>query len=237
MKIRYRIMCQRCTLKNLIVLLRTVYLNKKKSRSGRGQKFGENLKESGEHYGMNSMGANSTPTKVEFNGLTQVPEQTIVLLGQVVHSTTYHKQMKILNALLKDTKKASPTVRGNEELLNIDDSALFEMKFKNGLRKKAKSRPMSKRLFRTIYFSQTACSIQIMQGDQMSVKKDSITSPQGVTNHVWDSTFIRKEPSLSNSQIPPPVRNLENKYIKNLTNVHPLVKELSIKIPGDISLP
>lgn len=145
MNIRYRTMCQRCTLKNLIVLLRTVYLNKKKSRGGRGQKFRENLKESGEHYGMNSMGANSAPTKIEFNGLTQVPEQTIVLVGQVVHSTTYHKQMKILNALLKDTKKASPTVRENEELLNVDDSALFERKFENGLRKKAKSRPMSTR--------------------------------------------------------------------------------------------
>lgn len=53
--------------------------------------------------------------------------------------------MKILNALLKDTKKASPTVRENEELLNVDDSALFERKFENGLRKKAKSRPMSTR--------------------------------------------------------------------------------------------
>lgn len=103
--------------------------------------------------------------------------------------------------------------------------------------KKPKADQCRSGLFRTIYFSQTACSIRIMQGDHMSVKKDSITSPQGVTNHVWDSTFIRKEPSFSNSQIPPPVRNLENKYIKNLTNVHPLVKELFIKIPGNISLP
>ena len=39
------------------------------------------------------------------------------------------------------------------------------------------------------------------------------------------STFVRKKPSL------------ENKYIKSLTHVYPLVKELFINIPGYMSYP
>ena len=48
----------------------------------------------------------STP-EVDFHGLTQALEQAIVLVGQVAHSITYHRQIKILNALLKKTRKVS----------------------------------------------------------------------------------------------------------------------------------
>ena len=86
-------------------------------------------------------------------------------------------------------------------------------------------------------FSQVPHSTRRMSGNQMLVKKDSTTSLPGVTNQVWGSIFIRKELNLSNSENPPPVRNLENKYIKNITHVHPIVKELFIKLPGGMSLP
>ena len=46
-------------------------------------------------------------------------------------------------------------------------------------------------------FSQALSSTQRMGGDQMSIKKDSTTSLQGVTNKVWGSTFLRKESSVS----------------------------------------
>ena len=70
--------------------------------------------------GLNSL-KDSTPTKVDFDGLTQAVEQVIILVGRATHSITYHRQMKILNALLKETRKATHNVEENEELLKIDD--------------------------------------------------------------------------------------------------------------------
>ena len=185
----------------------------------------------------------STPAEVDLHGLTQALKQTIVLVGQGIQNITYHRRMKILNTLLKDTSKATHTVKENEELLNTDDNTLFGRKSKTDLRKKA-SRSLSKDLFRNsqissrnIPFSQTPSSTRRIEDNQLSTKRDSITSRQVVPNQVWGSTFIRKEPSLNNSENASPVKNLENKYMKNLTHVHPLVKELFIKILGDMSLP
>ena len=84
-------------------------------------------------------------------------------------------------------------------------------------------------------FRQVPCSTPRMGGNQMSIKNDSTTSLQGVTNQLWGWNFIRKELNLTNSENSPIVQNLENKYIKNPTHVHPLVKELYIKLPGYIS--
>ena len=75
-------------------------------------------------------------------------EQTIALVGQAAHNITYHKQMKILNPLLKDTRKASHTIKENVELLS-NDNALFGRKFESNLTIKVKSRSMSKDLFRS----------------------------------------------------------------------------------------
>ena len=75
-------------------------------------------------------------------------EQTIALVGQATHNITYHKQMKILNPLLKDTRKASHTIKENGELLS-NDNALLGRKFKSNLTIKVKSRSVSKDLFRS----------------------------------------------------------------------------------------
>ena len=96
--------------------------------------------------GVDSM-KDSTPTEVDLHGLTQALKQTIVLVGQGIQNITYHRRMKILNTLLKDTSKATHTVKENEELLNTDDNTLFGRKSKTDLRKKA-SRSLSKDLFR-----------------------------------------------------------------------------------------
>ena len=56
--------------------------------------------------GVDSM-KDSTPSEVDFHGLTQALEQAIVLVGQAAHSITYHRRIKILNALLKKTRKVS----------------------------------------------------------------------------------------------------------------------------------
>ena len=55
----------------------------------------------------------------------------------------------MLNAFLKDTRKTSHTLKENEELLITDGNTLFGRKFESDLRKKVKSRSMSKDLFRT----------------------------------------------------------------------------------------
>ena len=49
--------------------------------------------------------------------------------------------------------------------------------------------------------------------------------------------FYKKRIQLQQFRKFPPVRNLEKKYMKNLTHVYALVKELFIKLPGGMSLP
>ena len=97
---------------------------------------------------VNSM-KESTSSKEDFDGLTQAVEQAIILVVQAAYNIKYHGRLKILNALFKDTRKATHTIKENEELLKMDGNALFRRKFERELRKKAKSRSISKDLFRT----------------------------------------------------------------------------------------
>lgn len=90
--------------------------------------------------GVNSM-KDGTSSIVDFDDLTQAVERAIILVVQAV--------IVILNALFKDTRKATHTIKENEELLKMDGNALFRRKFESEVSKKAKSRSMSKDLFRT----------------------------------------------------------------------------------------
>lgn len=98
--------------------------------------------------GVNSM-KDGTSSIVDFDDLTQAVERAIILVVQAAYNIKYHGRMKILNALFKDTRKATHTIKENEELLKMDGNALLRRKFESEVSKKAKSRSMSKDLFRT----------------------------------------------------------------------------------------
>ena len=132
------------------------------------------------------------------------------LAGPAAHSITHHRQMK-------SWMRCWVSLNRKDQLLNTDDNILFERSLKWSKEKNQKHINI-KNLFRTMSNQfknqplQLDTSFNTKNGGQSNV--NSITSPQGVTDQVWGSTFIKKEHSLSNLGNPPPVRNLGNKYTK-----------------------
>lgn len=84
--------------------------------------------------GVNSM-KDGTSSIVDFDDLTQAVERAIILVVQAAYNIKYHGRMKILNALFKDTRKATHTIKENEELLKMDGNALFRRKFESEVSK------------------------------------------------------------------------------------------------------
>ena len=143
--------------------------------------------------GVDSM-IDSSTTEEDFYGLTQVLEQTIVLVDQAAHSITYHRWMEILNEKWRTHKH-----RWQMLCLRGGSKEIWGKKTKEDQCEKI-DLELRQIISRNNPLSQTPRSTRRLGDDQMSIKKDSITRSQWVTSQVRSSTFIRKKPSFQSNR-------------------------------------